>query len=217
MPYKKRYRKLSKSTRYMNTAQKALATGTTALALARQIKGLVNVEHHRHIISSSSTSITNTGSVLPLHGISQGDNKADRTGNSIMTKYISGKLLFTHNSASPSSSVIRLIYFIDTQQIGDSIPFVTDVLESASTTAPLNRNTIGRFRILKQEYIIMHPNSTEAVVKKIYTKTGSHHVRYNGANATDIQKGGIFRLVISNHVANYPTYQGDEILMFIDN
>lgn len=214
--YKKTYKKRSKSSRFFSKSSQALATATAALSLARQIKGLVNVEHHRHIISTtSSPTITSSGGISGLYGITQGVDKADRVGNSILAKYISANLSFI-NGATSVPTFIRLMYFIDRQQIGDTSPAVTDVLESASTTAPLNRLTVGRFQILLDKTINLQPNGVEGIQKKFYIRL-NHHIRYNGATASDIQKGGIYRLLISNHTSNWPTFNGDEILMFIDN
>lgn len=216
MPYKKRYSSQKPATSYMNKAGKALSTATAALALARHLKGFINVEKHRHILTTAATSITNAGSMSVLTLISQGDAAADRQGNSILSKGISSKLYFLKGAATTTSTCIRVIYFIDTQQVGDGAPAVTDVLETASFTAPLNRVQIGRFKILKQYFVNLQPEGTEGTLKDNFIKL-NHHIRFNGSLSTDIQKGGIYRLAISNHSSNYPTVQGDEILQFYDN
>lgn len=216
MPYKKRFRNQSKSTRYMNTAQKALSTGTAALMLARQIKGLVNVEKHRHLITTTATNITNTGSMTYLTAIAQGDNAADRQGNSLLVKGISSKLYMYLNNSGTIPAVVRVIYFIDLQQVADGSPAVTDVLESASVTAPLNRTNVGRFKVIKQYYTMLNPGGKENQIKNDYIKL-NHHVRYNGSATTDIQKGGLYRLTLSNLTSIYPIIEGDEIVQFYDN
>jgi hypothetical protein len=218
MPYKRKsYKKksTSPSTRFLSQSAKALVTAQAALRLATQIKGLVNVEKHRHLVSTSSTNINTTGTVLYLAGISQGDDKADRSGNSILVKGISIKMRI-QQSTTPQDTVIRIIWFIDLQQVADGSPAITDVLETNSTTAPLNRNNVGRFKILKQQYYnLQKANTSQVLVNKFIPL--NHHIRYNGGSATDIQKGGIYMFILSDETTNLPTFVSDQIVQFYDN
>lgn len=213
-PYKK-YKKQSPSTRFLSQSAKALVTAQAALKLATQIKGLVNVEKHRHLLTTTATNITQAGTMLDFNLIAQGDNQADRQGNSILVKGISSKLNIIGHSSSAHTS-IRIVWFIDQQQVADSSPAVTDVLEAATVTAPINLLNVGRFKILKQKFINFSNAGQQQALVNQFIKL-NHHVRYNGTTSTDIQKGGIYMFILSDEATSYPNFTADQVVQFYDN
>ena len=187
-----------------NKATKALSLAVGAARSVRYLSGLVNSEMFSHDVNGTSSTITDSGTIAPLIDISQGDNEFTRTGNSIFVRSVFGRFNFAIHS-SAIYSTIRMIFFQDTQQVGDTAPAVTDVLQTASYLSPLNNDTKGRFKILKDMTIRLDEAANQVANRKVYLPM-RHHVRYNGSSSGDIQRGGLYYLVITNSTVNQPTY-----------
>ena len=166
--------------------------------------------------SSTSTS----GNVILFNGIGQGDTDQTRDGSSILMK----KWLLRGNittNASATSTRVRLILFIDTQQIGDTAPAQADILDPDlnQLVAPLNNNTVGRFTILADRtYSINQLVASQAVSREYkFFFNMNKHARYNGTTGADIQKNGLYMLVVHDQATNVPTIAYSARLTFTDN
>lgn len=178
------------------------------------LKGLVNAELHHYENTTSGTAISSTGHITNLTPISVGDNNSNRTGNSVLSKYLFGRMEFG-KSSSASQTFIRIIIFCDQQQVADTAPAVADVLSSASTLSPLNSFQVGRFKILKDMVIRLDSNNT-TYNEKINIKL-PFHTKFNGTSGTDVQKNGVYILAISNEATNTPSYSYNLRYSFYDN
>lgn len=142
-----------------------------------------------------------------LVALNQGDGDGQRTGNSIFVRTISMKGSVEWNNTQSLPQRLRMMLIIDKQQIGDTIPDPSDVLDTTGTAfAPysmLNDTTVGRFTILKSR--LYNISSERPVVNFNWNLNLRHHVRYNGTTSSDIQRGGIYLLLISDAATNGPT------------
>lgn len=179
----------------------------------RYVTGLINSEKYIHDVTGSDTT-DNTGTIVHLTGIAQGDGSGNRTGISIFLRNLFGRLVLEKN-ASATFTKYRIIFFFDKQQIADTAPSVTDVLSSASTIAPLSETSLGRFKIIFDRHWVLHADAPTRFVK--IRKVFRRHVRYNGAAATDQQKGALYMLIISSEATNTPTINYDLRLRYHDN
>lgn len=197
------YRKGKRVYRYArNNPQQALALAKSAWSSIRQIRGLVNSEMFKYDVASSQA-VANTGSIINILRIGQGDGDGGRTGNSVLVRNIFARFTFTQH-ASAIDTLYRMILFVDKQQIGDTSPAVSDVLDSVSCLSPLNSNTCGRFQVLRNWYF--HTSNARDTVKSLkFSKSLYHHVRFNGSAADDVQKGGIYLMLLSDQASNTPT------------
>lgn len=161
--------------------------------------------------------VTNSVSTLAsnLTGIAVGDLNSNRTGLSILAKSVHVKGFIQYASGVTGTRITMLIVR-DDQQISDTSPIWSDI-HSGDINGFLNPNSVGRFTILKKVVYEQDSSINEVVVD---TWVGlDHHVRYNGTAATDIQKGGVYLLLISNKVAGVtsPTAALNSRLTFYDN
>jgi hypothetical protein len=181
-----------------------------------KIKGLINSELYKYTQSYSGNA-TNSGSVSHLSQIAQGDDEFNRSGNSIYIRSLNFKGYFSRAVAGDAVQKVRFILFIDTQQIGDTAPSVTDVLESANVNAHLSNLTVGRFKILNNMEITL--DSVNKLSRNFDINVPMrHHVRYNGPLSTDQQKGAIYALLISTQTtANYPVITSEYRISYHDN
>lgn len=187
-----------------------------ALAGVWKLKGLVNSELYRKDFSYTGT-IPDSGGVTHISAIAQGDGDGARTGNSIFVRSINWKGQVFRSTLGNAAQTVRVIVFMDTQQVTDSAPGVTDVLQSATVYSHLNVNALGRFKILTNRLFCL--SSTGDLVKPFQINLPMrHHVRYNGSASTDIQRGGLYVLVISDQATtNYPSLQSEIRVSYHDN
>lgn len=168
------------------------------------LKGLVNSELYKYddVLASA---VTTSGVISSMNLIAQGDGEGQRTGNSIFVRNIAmqGQAIRNASGATPDSQVVRLVIFQDTQQIADTAPAITDVLETNSVNSYLNKANVGRFKVLFNKK--MYLSSQMPQVPFNYFKTLRHHIRFNGSATSDVQKGGLYYFFISNEATNGPS------------
>lgn len=220
MAYARSYRTFRKGRRgrrrpsWYNRKYSALQLASKAWRATRYIKGLVNSEMFHKDTSFSNTIISSSGYVQPLCSIAQGDTTGARTGNSILVRNLLLRIRWSKDGAA-STTVGRFILFQDKQQVGDTTPAVTDILEAADVDSPLNLSSSGRFKVLMNKTINLttyNPIYHKETYRKLYT-----HVRYNGTGATDYQKGGLYLLFISDQPTNTPAVDLYARLGYHDN
>ena len=211
---RRRSQKRSRKSWY-NRKYSALQLAAKAWKATRYIKGLVNSEMLHHRIGGNFT-IDSTGGLLSLASISQGDSDSGRTGNSIFARNLSMNLNVKINASNLATQFIRIVLLQDNQQISDTTPTISDVLDSAYPNAPLNQSTAGRFTIIRNwEFYLNATNQPGRVLKKYFKLW--HHIRYNGSASTDIQRGGLYLLYISDQATNPPTVGYQIKLGYHDN
>lgn len=199
-------------------ASAAYNSGSTAVwNEIYKIKGLVNSEMYKYDQSQTGLSLTNSGGVLHVTSVAQGDGDSARTGNSILARSVNIKGVLKYNSVGTVfAQPCRLIVVIDTQQVGDASPTVATVLEQATTYSHINSDTAGRFKVLYNRVYNLNSGTAAAIPFQINIPM-RHHVRYNGTLSTDIQKGGIYFLYMSNESSTYPTMDYECRLSYHDN
>lgn len=178
------------------------------------VRGIVNAEHLYSDVNAQVTPGT-TPAISQLIAIAQGDGEAQRTGNSILAKYIDYNIRIIIN-ASGTADVVRVVMFMDTQQIADTSPSWTDVFDSADPQTNLLVANLGRFSILYDKLVPLTINGREAVVLRGKVPL-NHHVRYNGTASTDIQRGGLFFGVVGLDNTNKAQITSRVRLAYYDN
>lgn len=217
---RKRRRK-SQALRYLSNAAKALVVAKQAYYMSKRLKRLVNVEFKKFDLDIGGLVTSTTGSVTHLTQIASGDTDQARDGNSVKCQsvWLKGHLA---RSASASTTIVRMIVFCDKQQGSDAAAGVTDVLDPSIGSGaevymnPLNNETVGRFQILSDKTIRLDDATGTLKMFQTYFKY-NRHVRWNGTAAGDIQKNGLFLLLVSNESTNTPTINGNFRVTYTDN
>lgn len=200
---------------YMSSAKDY---GLLALAAYRGVKylsGLVNSEKFKLDTTVSVNPDNSSGSVIHLTGAASGDTDSSRTGNSIFVRSLYCRFRIDKH-ASATNTNVRILLVVNKQQVADTAPAITDVLESVDTTAPLNNATVGRFSILWDRTFNVNSVSQPTYNTQLY-KPMKLHCRYNGTAGTDIQKNGIYLLIFSNEATNTPAVNGLFRVSYHDN
>lgn len=192
----RRYRRRLYRPRQSNF-QRYAGYAVKALKGVNYIRGLVNSEVFKHDIVYN-TIITNSGVLVPLTSLAEGNGDDDRTGNSIFVRSVNldGSIAMSGSN----NTVVRLALIKDSQQISDTTPAWTDVYESTSMNTHLNSNTVGRFTVLySKKFTLISGFSNHKVISM--NKAMRMHVRYNGATGTDVQRNGLYLALISNQAS----------------
>lgn len=211
MPYARRsYRRRSSRRRRTPWYNKKYSTAQIARAAwrsAKYIRGLVNSEmfHKDQTLTLGS----NQNAIFNITSLAIGDGMNARTANSILAKSIHMRGYMYINPTVTSNTRVMLALVRDTQQVSDTVPSIPNIFDSAiSPHTLLNLSNAGRFKILWRKQYVMTPNTggRDAIQLKFFTRL-NHHVRYNGSADTDIQKNGIYLVMITSEPTNYPTIE----------
>ena len=139
---------------------------------------MVNAEKKMYDNSGANSPDT-SGVMLALSsGLSAGNDVNNRSGNSILANSCLVRLAMNPNSGA--SSQLRCIIFQDLQNTG-SAPAVTDVLQTATVTSPLNVDTTVRWRILRDKVYSLNLNGAATQNHKHYMRI-KNHIKYIGGS-----------------------------------
>lgn len=216
MPYRRRYnRRYRRTSNNWDKASKALSVATSALATAKLVKSLVNVEF-KETVRATNLSPDASGTVVSLNAIGQGDDKDDRNGNSIKNKSLLVRMRAEQNSSATNTSL--RVLFIRDKQVNGSTPLVTDVLQAANPLSSLNTDYGKRFVVLADSLFSLSSNGTTCSHRKIFKKLGFHtEFGGTGNSVADINSGAIWMLAVSDEATNTPTLFYNTKVRYLDN
>lgn len=182
----------------------------------KYLKGLVNAERYKLDTSATTTDILNTGTVVHLSAVAQGDGDSARTGNSIFARSLLVRGFWTWNSTAAAPQQVRVSVVQDLRQISDTAPGFTDIYAGANVQSFLNTATVGSFKVLRTLSFSINDMVPERRFQiKIPMR---HHIRYNGTASSDIQKGGLYLVMSSDQTtSNGPTMTWISRLSYHDN
>jgi len=156
---------------------------------------------------AGNTTVGTTASALHFTAIAQGTTQNQRIGNSV---YMSGMAINFYWFIAPAAITtrIRFVIFRDTQTVSDNVTFGwTTLMDNSSIMAMVNRGSFrNRFKIMydKTETLNASDNYGNNHMK-IYLPI-KKTIEYNGTANTDIQKNGIYGLVISDDNTDQPAF-----------
>lgn len=216
--YKRRsYRKKNSSSGFGGMSlSSAWKTAKWAAQQAWKLKGLVNSEMLKLDILNTGTTISNAGVVTHMSAIAQGDSDSSRHGNSVYCRSLNIKG-FVRINASATSTCYRIAVIIDTQQVGDTSPTFSDIYENSDVSSHLNNATVGRYKVIYNKVYTLVPTNDSAIRYFDINLPMRHHVRFNGSASSDVQKGGIYLVRVSNEATNVPTDNFESRLSYHDN
>ncbi len=204
MPFKRNTKKKTSSS----------STAAKALSIALKNKKLLNQREIKTLITAAVSTPSNIGLVETLCEIAQGADYNDRDGNIINLKSNHLKGWVTINAASTFTDV-RIMIFIDTDQESDTPPVPADLLQSLSTISSLNVTSYGRYKILHSKNYLLSAERPAAEFN--FYKKLNMPMKFNGITDDDIQKNGLYLLMISSEAVNEPTINWNNRLSFTDS
>lgn len=221
MPYKRNYRKRNYrrkrggNTAWYNKKYSVAQIAKSAWKGVKYVKGLVNSEMYSYEAAAGGT-VTTAGVVVPITLIAQGDGESARTGNSILAKSLLLRLTLVMDKTHDVQTT-RILVIRDTQQVGDTYPTLTELLQAPTNVlSPLNDTTKGRFDVLMDRYYMESNTGTQGHHCEKFFRFNSH-VRWNGVANTDIQKNGLYLMLVSDAATGGENYNYYFRLNYHDN
>ena len=204
---KKNYKKSSYKSKNVSTA--SLVTKVNKLVKAYQ------PELKIHDAGIDSQSVTYDGICQNLTAVPTGDGQTMRDGHQVCVKSVSIKGSVIWNANASAQSYITFYLIQDLQQVTDSAPGYTTVFKSsAGPLSLLNREHLGRFKILAKKRIIQDGNRQSFI--DMYSKCNIN-VRFNGTAALDFQKNGLYLCAASDRLLQTPLLTWQSRITYTDN
>jgi len=219
MPYRKNNSR-SRRPGYKACGKMVYNDAQKALAMAKYVKSIVNVEYKRLITQGTTQAIANTPVITDLVNMVQGDTSETRDGSHV--KFVSIRWAYTLTShASAASTQVRCMVVQDKQTneatfaAGD---LLNDVTSSDAIVADRQQDHLKRFTVLYDKVHTLSPTSPSNLYRKFYKKLNLP-VQYDGNAGTvaDLTQKSLWLLFVSNQSTNTPTITFDCTLRFIDN
>jgi len=220
----KRAKTFGRSAVPFNSVQKRTTSGPSRRGtLYQQLKSLQRVvkalspEVKTIEVNTNVTNLTSSGSIQHVTAIGQGDDVGDRTGNTIDLKEIYMQSSFTLGSDGTSGASFRIAIVRDTQQVADTTPAVVDVFSSANPLVAMpNIGNRERFKFLYMSPIVPINQLANWGMNHKFDWKGNYKVMYNGTASSDIQKGGIYILFLTDAGGNTMDFVSRVRLTFSD-
>lgn len=143
-------------------------------------------------------SVNNSGTVTSLLIPSQGTTYINRDGIKIKPRTLIFRAQI-EQSAAASISFLRIIFFRGVREAGTTFA-VTDILQTATMDSPLVWLNRDRFTMISDRvYSFSDTNNQGIFIKANYRL--KKFLEFTG-NATGVQNGGVYMLVLSNEPTN---------------
>ncbi len=221
MSYKRSYKKKSYSRPgYVRCGKMVASDAQKALAMAKYLKGIVNVEFKNHDQQVTAIAQANSALIRQLTNIAQGDTTNTRDGASI--KIVSISFNYTINmNASATGTAFRVMLVLD-RQTNEAIYTAGDLLEDTTPddviVSPYNLNNASRFRVLYDKVHVFSINGRFVGNFKFYKKLNLK-LRYDNAAAaiTSLTQSSLSLLTVSDEATNQPSLTSFIRLRYVDN
>lgn len=245
-PYQRPYKQFRPYTKYNRFTQAARSINKFTTpgpskkgTLTAQVRSLQKVvaqlkpELKALDVTIDQSDMSSSGTVVPIHLVSQGDTQGQRTGNVINVKNIDIGFHLTRTAAMTGQSLnqfFRWALVVDKEQISDGIPGAGDIFETpgAPYLDHVSLVHLERFRFLyvspcidlNQMVMWTTSNSLVGVPTKAnvygYSWSGEIKVAFNGTASTDIEKNGIFIVLLNSGSNAQSDLVGKARLCFTD-
>jgi len=224
----KRPRTATSASRF-NLFNRRISSGPTRTgSLQSQVKSLQRViagilpEFKNATIDISQNNFTTAGTIQHISAIFQGVAENQRIGEDCFVKkiYLKAHIRdYTTSGATTQPSYYRLVLVRDKQQVNDTTPAISDVV--SDTNPALSLPVIGfseRFEYLWVSPLLSNNcfiNGNQLPTFE-HVWTGNIRVGFNGANATDIQRNGIYLLLLNTDSSSLADLSGICRVSFTD-
>ncbi len=206
MPYKKRYKKKKRK----GKANKALKLARFAVSLASKTKKRTDFNIGAALVAADTIDKT------LINGTTASSTESGREGNTIVCASFHIKLEMFKNSGVDHNFL--KIWIIVDQQTNSADPIDGDLQQSGNNLlSSVNRDYIGRFKILYSKFVSLNTGASTARIVNIYKKVNIT-TRYDGDTnlITSVSQNPIFLLMQSDNQLAQPTVAKYWRLCFYD-
>lgn len=188
-----------------------------AMGIAKGVASLINVEFKTRD-TTSSTVTTNSGVLVHLTDIDQGDNYYERSGDSIKIKSVRTTLRMVQHS-SASTTGIRAIWLMDTDSANGTSPAITGdngVLANTSLETMPDVSGTRQFWILKDKTFVLQ-NDNRMRLFDYYRRLDAKCTFDGPTGSSDYDKNHLWLLLLGTEDTYTPTVHTYTRVRYLDN
>ncbi len=214
------YRKKSRPG-YGSCAKMVYGDAQKALAIAKSVKSLINVEVKNFDFVQTETAVTDTVGISQLCNIPQGDTTNTRDGAQIKMLGYELNYLIRMSVSADTATYIRIMLVLD-KQTNQAVYVNTDLLEDVTNTdailSPRNLDNMRRFSVLYDRTHVLSPGGSQGVVVKKYIKRNIL-IRYDASTSAiaDLTSNSLSLIQVGSQVTNDPLITVFGRLRYVDN
>lgn len=204
--------------RYKQCGYMVASDASKALAIARKLRALINVEY-KTVQVTLPTAPTTVAVVTHLSACGQNDDLSGRDGRKIkaFSIQVMGSLKM-HETATATST--RIVVFIDHANQGTIPTLATWWDDEASffngEMRAQSPQTNARFIVIFDKLILQSDSGTKLTRINFYKRL-NHHITYTGTTAADEGLGTVWIMIASSEATNKPTLCLKSTFKWIDN
>jgi len=207
MPFRKSKRYAGRRKRRVPASSKAVAY--KALKMVKRI----NQQVERKCVEEAmiDQNMLNTGVVVHLTDIAQGDDNNQRTGNLVYIKYNQATFTVFKTGGSANQNVkVALVWSSGATALATS-PHWLDCFTSASPISNKNPDIQNNLRVLKQFNIVLTNDSPMKTFR--YFVPVNKTAKYYSSSSGQTTSGQLYLMYISDQSADYPqlTYRSNTV------
>jgi len=225
---RKRRRTSDKLKPGMTTVSKKQVDNNQSRIIQRLVKLTKGIAPERKFFDTtlSFLNVSDTvGAVSHISAVAQGDLVSNRTGNKIRVKSIYVQVRVSTVSIDGLVEGFARFYIVrDLQQVGDTSPTASDILNAVNTPQSVLTSvaTQGRFKIIRtfplmDFTMIRSSNAIQSAVQYYYKSRFDIPITYNGVNGADIQKNGLYVVVVTSDTTDVSDYDGIARVSYVDD
>ncbi len=220
MPYRKNAKRKYRKPGYFACGTMVVNDAARALAIAKSVRRLVNVEIKNFDIQQLSEDLTQTPVIVPLSNIAVGDTTNSRDGS--QCKMVGIDLNYTITQATAGTSSFVRILLIQDKQTNQAIYTPADLLENDAAqqniVSPRNLDNLKRFTVLYDRTIKLDGDGNRSHIVKKYIKK-EVLLRYDASTSdiADLTQNSISLMQMTSAGSNLPFITSFNRLRFIDN
>nr|QTE03335.1 MAG: capsid protein [Ciconia boyciana CRESS-DNA-virus sp.] len=169
------------------------STAYSALRLAKTVYSLINPEMKYLDNNTYNLALTTAVSTRTLiTSIGQGTGPNQRTGNSVLGKYIKATFRMRFSGSTPAAIRLTIVSTSD-----GSVPDRSQIYQVSDTNDGLvvsawKKNSDIRYKVHYDRVLYMDTYKPIQIVKKDIKIRGHHHMTYTGSAGTDTGPGNFY-------------------------
>ncbi len=221
MPFHRNFERKARKRygQYKKCAGYVAHDATKALALAKYLKGIVNVEFKQHTVVATAA-ISSTPLITQTTNISLGDTTLTRDGSNIKVVGLTfSYLLAQHASAVTTLVRVMVIHDRQTNQAAFSSPnILDDVSTGDAIVSPRNLDHTHRFQVLYDK-VHAFSDSGQKTLYRSFNRKMQLKLRYDADDGTiaDLTSSSLALMFLSNEATNTPTITFSHRIRYVDN
>lgn len=190
--------------------------GPSLLRTVASLVSKVNSEL-KYVDTSTSGSLTTSGVITCLTNVAEGDTQLNRNGISQLNHSTLNRLKIILNSGA-STCTCRSIIFVWNENAQETAPTLAKILEDPTNIlSPLDIESSKDYTIIRDKIITLTTGSYPMYYSNKYIKLNPLHSKYSSTTSSSQTSGHIYQLIMSDTVANNPSFILYNRLRYYDN